>query len=58
MSYLFLKLDYFFVQKLSPFVQDSLESSHPISVEVNDPAEINALFDAITYNKVTIIIKK
>jgi len=40
------------VQKLSPFVLNSLESSHPISVEVNDPSEINSLFDSISYSKV------
>lgn len=33
-------------------VKDSLESSHSINVEVNDPSEINSLFDDITYNKV------
>lgn len=33
-------------------VKDSLESSHPINVEVNDPNEINSLFDDITYSKV------
>jgi aminopeptidase N len=32
---------------------DSLEGSHPISVEVNDPSEINALFDKISYDKVS-----
>lgn len=30
---------------------DALESSHPISVEVNDPNEINELFDSISYDK-------
>ncbi len=30
---------------------DALESSHPISVEVNDPNEINELFDDISYSK-------
>lgn len=30
---------------------DALESSHPISVEVNDPNEINELFDSISYGK-------
>ena len=30
---------------------DALESSHPISVEVNDPNEINELFDDISYGK-------
>ena len=35
-------------------VKDSLESSHSINVKVNDPSEINSLFDDITYNKVNI----
>lgn len=30
---------------------DSLESSHPISVPVEDPDEINQLFDGISYDK-------
>lgn len=33
------------------FGVDALESSHPISVEVNDPNEINELFDDISYAK-------
>ena len=44
------------MQKLGPFVQDSLESSHPISVPVNDPSEINSLFDAISYSKVILFL--
>ncbi|CAF0711353.1 unnamed protein product [Brachionus calyciflorus] len=50
-------LDFFFVQKLGPFVQDSLESSHPISVPVKDPSQINSLFDAISYSKGASIIR-
>ena len=30
---------------------DSVQSSHPISVDVNNPDEINELFDGITYGK-------
>jgi len=30
----------------------SLESSHSISTVVNDPNEINSLFDSISYDKV------
>lgn len=30
---------------------DALESSHPISVEVNDPGEIEELFDEVSYSK-------
>jgi aminopeptidase N len=36
--------------------QDSVASSHPISVNVNNPDEINEIFDDITYSKVKIII--
>jgi aminopeptidase N len=31
---------------------DSVASSHPISVDVNNPDEINEIFDGITYGKV------
>ena len=30
---------------------DALESSHPISVEVGHPDEINEIFDSISYEK-------
>jgi len=33
------------------FSLDVLESSHPISIEVGHPDEINEIFDAITYLK-------
>lgn len=33
------------------FGVDALETSHPISVTVNDPNEINELFDRISYGK-------
>ncbi|KAK3895772.1 hypothetical protein Pcinc_000525 [Petrolisthes cinctipes] len=36
---------------------DSLESSHPISVPVGDPDEINQLFDGISYDKGASIIR-
>ena len=32
---------------------DSLESSHPIELEVSTPEEINEIFDPINYNKVS-----
>lgn len=35
---------------------DSLRSSHPIMVEVKDPVEIEAIFDAISYKKGASII--
>jgi hypothetical protein len=47
-------LDYFLVHKLDCMNKDSLESSHPINTEVNDPNEINSLFDEISYDKVKI----
>ena len=31
---------------------DCLSSSHPIEVEVKDPADINQIFDTISYCKV------
>jgi hypothetical protein len=34
------------------FQLDSITSSHPISIEVNKPIEINEFFDDITYLKV------
>ncbi|XP_059096600.1 puromycin-sensitive aminopeptidase-like protein [Tigriopus californicus] len=33
------------------FVEDALETSHPISVTVNHPDEINEIFDNISYEK-------
>ena len=36
---------------------DALESSHPISVEVNNPAEISSIFDSITYSKGAAVIQ-
>ncbi|XP_025986451.2 aminopeptidase N [Solenopsis invicta] len=39
------------------FGLDSLESSHPISVEVDNPDEINEIFDQISYDKGAAIIR-
>ncbi|CAL4065712.1 unnamed protein product [Meganyctiphanes norvegica] len=36
---------------------DALSSSHPISVVVNNPVEINEIFDSISYNKGGSIIR-
>lgn len=33
------------------FALDALESSHPISIEVGHPDEINEIFDRISYGK-------
>ena len=35
----------------SAFSLDGLKNSHPIEQEVNNPGEIGALFDAISYSK-------
>ena len=46
-------MDQFITAALIPALQlDSLSNSHPVSVEVKDPGEINELFDTISYNKV------
>lgn len=47
----------FYVKKLKVMELDSLESSHSVSFDVNDPGEINSLFDQISYDKVKIILK-
>lgn len=39
------------------FELDSLKSSHPISVPVNNPDEINEIFDSISYGKGASIIR-
>lgn len=36
---------------------DSLKSTHKIEIEVNDPVEVGQIFDAISYNKGSSIIK-
>ena len=37
---------------LTALALDSLHDSHPISVEVTDPDEVESIFDAISYSKV------
>ncbi|XP_068228252.1 aminopeptidase N-like [Palaemon carinicauda] len=39
------------------FALDSLESSHPISIPVNNPEEIGQIFDDISYDKGSSIIR-
>ncbi|EDO47790.1 predicted protein [Nematostella vectensis] len=39
------------------FSLDGLVSSHPIKVAVNHPAEINEIFDSISYNKGSCILR-
>jgi len=51
-------LDQFLPDSLWPALQlDSLLSSHPISIEVNDPVEINQIFDTISYKKGSSVIR-
>jgi len=45
-------MDRFILESLQPALgYDSLESSHPISIPVNVPEEINQIFDTISYLK-------
>ncbi|XP_008211798.2 endoplasmic reticulum aminopeptidase 2 isoform X2 [Nasonia vitripennis] len=45
-------MDQFILDKIQPALDlDALASSHPISVPVKDPSEIEAIFDTISYNK-------
>lgn len=41
----------------SGMVMDSLRSTHSIAVQVNDPVEIDQIFDAISYSKGSSVIK-
>ncbi|RNA03939.1 Aminopeptidase N, partial [Brachionus plicatilis] len=50
-------LDHFLVEKTSALFKDSLESSHPISTEVNDPNEISYIFDDISYDKGSSLVR-
>jgi len=51
-------MDQFCVANLQTvFALDSHNKSHPISVEVKDPADIGALFDHITYLKGSSVIR-
>ena len=36
-------------------VEDSLISSHPVYQPVDNPSEIDSMFDSITYDKVSLI---
>ncbi|KAA0188602.1 hypothetical protein HAZT_HAZT000828 [Hyalella azteca] len=46
-------LDQFVVETVQPALAlDGLLSSHPVSTPVEDPANIEAIFDAISYKKV------
>lgn len=51
-------LEQFVVHELqNVFGLDALTSSHPISVEVGHPDEINEIFDKISYDKGASIIR-
>ena len=50
-------MEQFWAAKLVPALHlDSLASSHPVSVPVKDPKEIEAIFDTISYKKGSSII--
>jgi len=51
------QLDYFFIDTIPVLVKDSYQTSHPISVSVNDPKQIGSLFDSISYDKGSSIIR-
>ncbi|CAF1683910.1 unnamed protein product, partial [Adineta ricciae] len=54
----FRSFDTFVSDVLHPvLIMDSLYSTHPISVEVTHPDEINSIFDAISYNKGASILR-
>ncbi|KAK7601689.1 hypothetical protein V9T40_009130 [Parthenolecanium corni] len=51
-------VDQFVIDELESVLKlDALVSSHPISVEVSDPNEINEIFDGISYSKGASIIR-
>ncbi|KAK4001974.1 hypothetical protein OUZ56_003836 [Daphnia magna] len=50
--------DQFVIENLQyVFGIDALETSRPINIEVNTPAEISSLFDAISYEKGSCIVR-
>ena len=54
----FLLWDQFCSDVLIPSLQlDALENSHPIKVEVNNPSEIDEIFDKISYRKGASVIR-
>ncbi|XP_071548141.1 aminopeptidase N-like [Panulirus ornatus] len=51
-------LDQFLVTKVQQVMKgDALRTSHPLSVSVSDPAEINQVFDEIPYRKGAAVIR-
>ncbi len=50
-------MDQFYFDMVVPALDlDSLSESHPVSVSVHDPKEIEAIFDAISYKKGAAIV--
>ena len=50
-------MDLFLIEQMhSVFVTDAKLSSHPIVQTVSNPDEITAIFDEISYKKVTLLI--
>ncbi|KAI9551913.1 hypothetical protein GHT06_022250 [Daphnia sinensis] len=50
--------DQFILENLQyVFGVDALETSRPINIEVNTPAEINSMFDSISYEKGSCVIR-
>jgi len=53
-AFIALQKDRFIVESFSKAIAlDGLGSSHPVKVNVNSPAEIGEIFDAISYTKVS-----
>lgn len=50
-------MENFYVSRISVMVKDSLETSHPISVEVNSPKDVGAIFDSISYGKGASVVR-
>ncbi|MGC8662340.1 MAG: M1 family metallopeptidase [Candidatus Micrarchaeia archaeon] len=46
-----VELDYFIDTVSTAFSADQLKTTHPINVKVDTPAEIESIFDSISYNK-------
>ena len=44
-------------EKIPALYLDCLNNSHPIEVEITDPGRINEIFDAISYNKGSCVIR-
>jgi aminopeptidase N len=52
-----LDLIYTVEQIQSAFQMDSLVSTHPMTSEVNSPGQVSAIFDNISYNKGSAVIR-